>query len=218
MFTGLIEAIGSVRRLQQLDEQTLRLQVDLGTLDPAGIQVGASIAVNGVCLTAVRLTDNSFEADVSGETLERTCLGKMAVGDRVNLEQAMLPTTRLGGHIVSGHIDGVGKVLSMEPAGLSLCCQIEAPEPLARYLAEKGSVAVDGISLTVNRVEGAVFSLNLVPHTASHTIASGYQPGTAVNLEVDVVARYLERLLQCPDTAATAPALTRINELSGGRL
>ncbi|MCY4471304.1 MAG: riboflavin synthase [Kistimonas sp.] len=215
MFTGLIEAIGRIQQRQQLDDKTVRLEVATDTLDLTGVQLGASLAVNGVCLTVIRLSDAFFEADVSAETLERTSLGQMVVGDRVNLEQAMLPSTRFGGHIVSGHVDAVGTVASLEPVGLSLCCQIQAPERLARYLAEKGSVAVDGVSLTINSLDKALFSLNIVPHTARHTIVSDYVVGTRVNLEVDILARYLERLLH---SSSQSPALESVQQSAGNNL
>ena len=164
-------------------------------LDLSDIALGDSIAVSGVCLTAVELTGDGFWADVSGETLSRTTLGALRPGDPVNLEKALTPTTRLGGHLVSGHVDGVGRVAERRPEARSVRFVIEAPCELARYIAEKGSIAVDGVSLTVNRVDGARFDLNIVPHTLAETTLDRFAPGRAVNLEVDVIARYLERLL-----------------------
>jgi riboflavin synthase len=194
VFTGIIQSLGSVRRLTRSGADAV-IAVDAPGLDLDRTAVGDSIAVNGVCLTAVALRDGGFEADVSGETLSRTTLGALSAGDRVNLEQALLPTTRLGGHLVSGHVDGVGRVASRGDDGRSLRFALEVPENLARYIAEKGSVCVDGVSLTVNRVEGARFAVNIVPHTASHTTFGMYRIGDRVNIEVDVLARYLERLL-----------------------
>lgn len=194
MFTGIIQSLGSVRRLNRGGADAV-ISVDAPGLDLELAVMGDSIAVNGVCLTAVAVGDGGFEADVSGETLSRTTLGALSVGDRVNLEQALLPTTRLGGHLVSGHVDGVGRVASRRDDGRSLRFEIEVPERLTRYIAEKGSVCVDGVSLTVNRVEGVRFAVNIVPHTASHTTFGMYRAGDRVNIEVDVLARYLERLL-----------------------
>lgn len=194
MFTGIIEAVGAVAALQPKGAD-LRLYLRTGKLDLADVKPGDSIAVNGVCLTAVALPGDGFWADVSGETLERTTFGELRVGRPVNLEKALTPTTRLGGHLVSGHVDGVGEVLERRAAGRSERLRIRAPAPLARYIAEKGSIGVDGISLTVNRVDGAVFDLNIVPHTLAETTLADWRPGRRVNLEVDIIARYLERLV-----------------------
>ncbi len=194
MFTGIIEAVGSVRSLVERGGD-VRLHVATGKLDLSDVKLGDSIATNGVCLTAVSLPGDGFIADVSKETLTRTALAGLSVGSAVNLEKAMLPTTRFGGHIVSGHVDGVGRVVGIAPSGRSTIYRVEAPANLVRYIAEKGSITVDGISLTVNAVEGAVFNLNIVPHTAQETTISQYQIGSRVNLEVDIIARYLERLL-----------------------
>jgi riboflavin synthase len=194
MFTGIIQAVGRVARREDRGGDA-RLQVATGKLELADVRPGDSIAVSGVCLTAVELTGEGFGADVSGETLSRTTLGSLRPGDAVNLEKALTPTTRLGGHLVSGHVDGVGTVLERRPEARSVRFLIEAPAPLARYIAEKGSIAVDGVSLTVNRVDGARFDLNIVPHTLAETTLDEYGPGRPVNLEVDVIARYLERLL-----------------------
>lgn len=194
MFTGIIEAVGRIAAIQPKG-QDARVRVQTGKLALADVQLGDSIAVNGVCLTVVELPGDGFWADVSGETLSRTAFAGLAVGGRVNLEKALTPTTRLGGHLVSGHVDGVGKVVERSPAGRSVQFVIEAPRELAKYIAEKGSICVNGISLTVNRVEGARFWLNIVPHTLEETTLDDALPGTAVNLEVDLIARYLERLL-----------------------
>lgn len=194
MFTGIIQAIGKIAD-QQPKGSDMRLRIETGKLDLDDVQLGDSIAVNGVCLTAVELPGNGFWADVSGETLERTGIGGLKTGSIVNLEKALTPTTRLGGHLVSGHVDGVGEVTDRHDDGRSVRFKIKAPDELARYIAEKGSICVDGISLTVNAVNGAEFELNIVPHTLKETIMGTYQVGTHVNLEVDLIARYLERLL-----------------------
>lgn len=194
MFTGIIQAIGHIRDIEPRGGD-LRLRVALGKLDPAGLALGDSIAVNGVCLTAVELDAVSFRADVSRESLSLTTLGALRSGSRVNLERALTLSTPLGGHLVSGHVDGVGRVLARSEDARSVRFRVEAPAELARYIAHKGSICVDGTSLTVNAVEGACFELNIVPHTLRETIMGDYQPGTRVNLEVDLIARYLERLL-----------------------
>jgi riboflavin synthase len=194
MFTGIIEAVGQIQSMQPRGGD-VRLYVKTAGLDLGDVKLGDSIAVNGVCLTAVELPGDGFWADVSGETIRRTALSRLKDGSRVNLEKALTPSSRLGGHLVSGHVDGVGKVLSLEEDARSWHFRIEAPAELARYIAEKGSITVDGISLTVNSVDGAVFDLNIVPHTMQQTVMGEYQPGSPVNLEVDLIARYLERLL-----------------------
>lgn len=194
MFTGIIQAIGSISAIEPRGGDT-RLRIATGKLDLSDVNLGDSIAVNGVCLTAVELPGDGFWADVSGETLEKTTLANLQVSQRVNLEKALTPTTRLGGHLVSGHVDGIGEVVARKPAARSIQFSIRSPDALARYIAHKGSVCVDGTSLTVNAVSGAVFELNIVPHTLKETIMDEYQPGRQVNLEVDLIARYLERLL-----------------------
>ena len=194
MFTGIIEAIGNITALEPHGED-MSLSIDTGKLDMSDVALGDSIAVSGVCLTVVDLDPRGFRADVSGETLRRTILGDLAPGDAVNLEKALTPSTRLGGHLVSGHVDGVGKVVERRDDGRSVLFRIQAPDGLARYIAEKGSICVDGISLTINAVSGAVFDLNIVPHTLQETTMAGYAPGRQVNLEADIIARYLERLL-----------------------
>ncbi len=194
MFTGIIQSLGTVTRIEPRGGDH-RITLHTGTLPLTTAQLGDSIAVSGVCLTAVELGSARFAADVSNETLSRTTLGDMREGSRVNLELALLPTTRLGGHLVSGHVDGVGTVVAKRNEGRSVRYTVEAPAPLARYLAEKGSVTVDGISLTINRVDGARFELNIVPHTLKETTLGETDVGRRVNLEVDILARYLERLL-----------------------
>ena len=195
MFTGIILAIGKVERLEALGGD-YQLTFNTGQLSLDDVNIGDSIAVNGVCLTAVELTTNSFSADVSRETLSRTTLGQAKPGTSVNLELALAPTTRLGGHFVSGHVDGLGTVLRKEQEGRSFRFDIKVPQILGRYIAEKGSICIDGISLTVNQVAGEIFSVNIVPHTLSVTTLGAIIIGDTVNIEVDVLARYLERLIQ----------------------
>jgi riboflavin synthase len=194
MFTGIIQAVGEIQRLEPRGGD-VRLSVGTGKLDLSGVGLGDSIAVNGVCLTAVALNGRRFAADVSRETLSLTTLGRFAPGSQVNLEKALTLATPLGGHLVSGHVDGVGRVLARHDDARSVRLRIEAPAGLARYIAHKGSICVDGTSLTVNEVSGREFELNIVPHTIEETIVGGYEAGTEVNLEVDLVARYLERLI-----------------------
>lgn len=194
MFTGIIEAIGEVAQLEPRGGD-VRLRVRTGKLDLSDVGLGDSIAVNGVCLTAVELPGDGFLADVSRETLSLTTLGELRPGSPVNLEKALTLATRLGGHLVAGHVDGMGVVRARHDDARSIRFTLEAPDPLARYIAHKGSIAVDGTSLTVNAVHGAQFELNIVPHTLQETIMSSYRPGRQVNLEVDLVARYLERLV-----------------------
>jgi len=173
----------------------VRLHIATGKLDLSDVALGDSIAVNGVCLTAVVLPGDGFVADVSNETLSLTSLGQLSTGSSVNLEKALTMSTRLGGHLVSGHVDGLGEVVAKSEDARSIRFTVKAPDELAKYIAHKGSITVDGTSLTVNAVNGAEFELNIVPHTAQETIMSEYEVGRKVNLEVDLVARYLERLL-----------------------
>ncbi len=194
MFTGIIQAMGAVQKIEQRGGD-VRLTLDTGTLELSDTQLGDSIAVNGVCLTAVEYNDNGFTADVSGETLKTTSLGSLKQGSPVNLEKALTLNTALGGHIVSGHVDGLGKVLSEKNDGRSIRYVFSVPQELAHYIAEKGSVTIDGTSLTVNHVEGNHFGVNIVPHTRANTIFQNYEINTQVNIEVDIIARYLERLL-----------------------
>ncbi len=194
MFTGIIQSVGEIRRLEPRGGD-VRIVIGTGKLPLADASLGDSIAVNGVCLTAVALAADGFSADVSRETLSLTTLGDLTPGSPVNLEKALTLSTPLGGHLVSGHVDGVGRVLERREDARSWRLRIEAPAELARYIAHKGSICVDGVSLTVNGVDGAVFDLNIVPHTLDETAIVGYRPGSRVNLEVDLIARYLERLL-----------------------
>lgn len=210
MFTGIIQSIGTISDLQPKGGD-VSLLVNTGKLDMSDVALGDSIAVNGVCLTAVAMTDNSFTADVSRETLSLTSLGDLSKGSSVNLEKALTLETRLGGHLVSGHVDGLGEVESRRNDGRSEHFRIKAPDELARYIAAKGSITIDGVSLTVNRVEGVFFEINIVPHTLQETVINAYQAGTKINLEVDVIARYLERLLQggaLSDSKARASNIT----------
>jgi riboflavin synthase len=202
MFTGIIEAVGEIVVCEPRSGD-LRLRVKTSGLDLGSIGLGDSIATNGVCLTVIALPGDGYVADVSSETLANTTIGDWQAGTPVNLERALTPSSRLGGHLVSGHIDAVGEVLSRHPDARSERFRLRAPDSLAKYIAHKGSITVDGTSLTVNRVEGAEFELNIVPHTLEHTVMGTYVPGSRVNLEVDLVARYLERLL-LGDKAAVA--------------
>lgn len=195
MFTGIIQAVGKVAALQPSNGD-LRLRIQTGGLPLAGVALGDSIATSGVCLTVVELPGDGFWADVSRETIDHTTIGQWRQGQPVNLEKAMTPNSALGGHIVSGHVDGVGHIVKRHDDARSIRLSVRAPAALARYIAHKGSICVDGVSLTVNEVGDTDFELNIIPHTAQMTTISGYQTGTAVNLEVDVIARYLERLLQ----------------------
>ena len=194
MFTGIIEGVGRLATLEHRGGD-VRLTVDVGSLPFDAVQLGESIAVNGVCLTVIEFDARSFAADASNETLALTTLGALAVGDAVNLERAMRPTDRLGGHLVSGHVDGLGRVERIEPDARAQRWRFSAPAPLLRYIAKKGSICVDGVSLTVNEVDGAGFDVALIPHTVAHTRFAHTQVGDAVNLEIDLVARYVERLL-----------------------
>jgi len=211
MFTGIIQSIGTIAELQPKGGD-MALVVNTGKLDMSDVELGDSIAVNGVCLTAISMTDNSFTADVSRETLSLTSLGALSKGSSVNLEKALTLQTRLGGHMVSGHVDGLGSVESRHNDGRSERFTINAPTEIAKYIAAKGSITIDGVSLTVNKVDQASFEINIVPHTLQETIIGGYQAGTKINLEVDVVARYLERLIQggsLNDTANLSNNITK---------
>lgn len=194
MFTGIIQAVGTIHS-REMRGGDARLTINTGALDTGSVQLGDSIAVNGVCLTVIELTDNRFTADVSSESLSRTTLGDLKVSSQVNLEMALTPTTHLGGHLVSGHVDGVGEIIKRWSDARSERFLVRAPDNLAKYIAEKGSICVDGISLTVNGVEGSEFALNIVPHTLNVTTMGDFRAGQRVNLEVDIIARYLERLL-----------------------
>ncbi|TVQ67796.1 MAG: riboflavin synthase [Oceanospirillales bacterium] len=194
MFTGIIEAVGEVADIRMKDGD-MQLTLRTGKLDLTDVKLGDSIAVNGVCLTAVQLPGDGFVADVSRETLAYTRFEHLKVGEPVNLEKALTPTSRLGGHLVSGHVDGLGEVVERHDDARSIRFTLKAPSDLSRYIAHKGSITIDGVSLTVNAVNGDLFELNIVPHTAQETIMDHYQSGRQVHLEVDQIARYLERLL-----------------------
>ena len=195
MFTGIIQSVGQIAG--SVDKgQDKQLTIDVGDLSMNDISQGDSIAVNGVCLTAVAFSGNTFAADVSVETLRLTTLGALQQGSKVNLELALTPSSRLGGHLVSGHVDGVGEVLDRRADARSERFTIRAPKQLMRYIAAKGSVCVQGISLTVNTTDTDTFSVNIVPHTLQMTNLGECRAGSQVNLEIDVIARYLERLLQ----------------------
>ena len=194
MFTGIISALGDITNLEERAGDA-RLTIRTGNLSLTDVQLGDSIACNGACLTVIELTSQGFVADVSVETLNLTTIGNWQTGSRINLEKAMRATDRLGGHIVSGHIDGIGEVVALEEDARSWRFRIRAPREIAKYIAHKGSITLDGTSLTVNIVDGAEFELNIIPHTMTHTVMGDYKIGSKVNLEVDLVARYLERLL-----------------------
>ena len=207
MFTGIIQAVGEIAAMEPQGGD-LRLRVRTGKLDLGGVQLGDSIATSGVCLTVTELPGDGYWADVSLESLGLTTLGDRKPGDRVNLEKSLTPTSSLGGHIVSGHVDGVGTIRSISRDGRSWRYVVAAPAPLARYIAQKGSITIDGTSLTVNAVAGAEFDLNIIPQTFDETVFSDYREGTRVNLEVDVIARYLERLLQGDRAAESSGGLS----------
>jgi len=197
MFTGIIQAIGEITQVRPIqgDNQTgLCLSISAGELDLSDVMLGDSIAVNGVCLTVTKLADRLFTVDVSQETLNCT-QGLDRVGQHVNLEKAMRLSDRLGGHLVSGHVDAIGIVVKFEPAGESFLLSVQTPQPLMRFLAHKGSITVNGVSLTVNQIAGDEFSVNLIPHTLAMTNLSELVPGMRVNLETDMLARYVARLL-----------------------
>jgi len=193
VFTGIIRGVGRIAATAEADGDR-RLTIGHRDVDLPELAPGDSVAVNGVCLTVVDCDIEQFSADVSFETLSVTTLGNLGAGAGVNLEPAVKVGDSLDGHILTGHVDGVGNVKSMDPSSRSTILEFKVPEALARYIARKGSVAVDGVSLTVNSVDGASFSVNIIPHTHEITVISGYKPGTAVNIEVDIIARYVERL------------------------
>jgi riboflavin synthase len=193
MFTGIVETTGRLARIEPRGGD-VRLVIDAGNLGLDDVGIGDSIAVSGVCLTAIGIDGTAFAVDVSTETLSRTSLGALGIGARVNLEKALRLSDRLGGHLVSGHVDGLGRVVAIEPDARSQRWTFELPPELARYAAPKGSIAIDGVSLTVNEVEGARFGVNLIPHTIDVTTLGDRRAGDAVNIEVDMIMRYVERL------------------------
>lgn len=194
MFTGIIEGVGRLAARDTLGGD-VRFTFDVGTLPFENVQMGESIAINGVCLTVIAHDATRFQADASTETLGLTTLGQLADGAVINLERAMRPTDRLGGHLVSGHVDGLGQVLSVHDDARAQRWRFAAPAALLRYIAKKGSICVDGVSLTVNEVDEQGFEVALIPHTVANTAFAATAVGSAVNLEIDLVARYVERLL-----------------------
>lgn len=195
MFTGIIEAVGTLRKLERKGDD-IRLTVASGKLDLSDVRLGDSIATNGVCLTVVQQLADGYVADVSAETVSLTGFANYKVGTKVNLEKAVTPTTRLGGHMVSGHVDGIATVEQRLARGQAIEFWLAAPAELARYIAHKGSITIDGVSLTVNEVVGHRFRLTIVPHTAGETTLVDLKAGDKVNIEVDLIARYLERLMR----------------------
>ncbi len=193
MFTGIIEALGSVSQIERASGGA-RLNVTTD-MDMSSDRIGDSVAVNGICLTIVEITTNSFALDLSQETIGRTTFEEMKVGDKVNLERALKFSGRLGGHLVTGHIDGVGVVRRRTRSGASEVFEITAPSGMERYMIEKGSIAVDGISLTINSCQGRDFSVNIIPHTLSVTTLGLHMSGSRVNIEADVLGKYIERIM-----------------------
>ncbi len=211
MFTGIIEAVGNIKAINAKSGD-FELVINTNELDLSDVKLGDSIAVSGVCLTVTHFTSSSFSADVSAETIKRTKLSQLNIGSEVNLEKACLPTSRLGGHIVSGHVDGVGVVERVLKNANATDYWVSAPTDLAKYIAEKGSITVDGISLTVNEISQNDFRLTIIPHTTEKTTIGDWQPGSKVNLEVDVIARYLERLMTAqsqPESGVTMELLAK---------
>jgi len=193
MFTGIVQSVGRVSRITPASGGC-RMRIDCPRLEPAQWREGDSVSVAGCCLTALAIDEQGFSADLSAETLERTSLGSLRAGSPVNLEPALALGDRLGGHLVTGHIDGLAEVVSIQPVGDSRVVRFRVPEALARFIAEKGSVTLDGVSLTINAVDGREFEVNLIPHTLAVTTLGGLEVDGRVNLEVDLLARYLERL------------------------
>jgi riboflavin synthase len=194
MFTGIIQAVGKIDALSP-EGGDLRLSIGTGSLPLQDVKMGDSICVSGCCLTVIAKREHAFDADVSRETLSLTTLGDLKAGSPVNLEKSLTLSTPLGGHLVSGHVDGLGTVKSRREEARSVRFDIQVPAAIKHYIAHKGSVSVDGVSLTVNAIQDDIFDVNIIPHTMAHTIFGRYQPGSRVNLEVDVVARYVERML-----------------------
>ncbi|MDA3808301.1 MAG: riboflavin synthase [Thiomicrorhabdus sp.] len=197
MFTGIIESQGVIEKIEP-QKGDWKVTVQTGKLDMSDVKVGDSIATNGICLTAIEITHNSYVADVSGETINVTTAADWQVGTQVNLEKALRLQDRLGGHLVSGHVDGVGTIHKISQDARSWRYEVEAPLDLCKYIASKGSICINGISLTVNEVEGTVFGVNIVPHTRQETTIKEFKVGSKVNLEVDLLARYLERMMSAP--------------------
>ena len=198
MFTGIVASVGEIAKTEEIGGD-LRLTIATGGLPMADVQLGDSIMNNGICLTVVEFDESSFVVDVSSETLSVTTAGTWQIGTRVNLEKSLTLADRLGGHLVSGHVDGVGEILTREKQARSESFCVSAPQELAKYIAHKGSITVDGTSLTVNAVNDNEFTLTIIPHTLENTVIGDYEVGTKVNLEVDLLARYAERLQQFKD-------------------
>ena len=194
MFSGIIETAGSILEIEEMQTDN-RLTIDTGELHSPGLQKGDSISINGVCLTVIEANGSVFKTDVSRETLSVTCLGLLQTGSKVNLERALQVSDRLHGHLVTGHVDAVGTVESIKPDGHSHCFEIRFPESLKKYICRKGSICIDGVSLTVNEVRDNVARINIIPHTMRNTIFSGYAEGAPVNIEIDIIARYLESIV-----------------------
>jgi len=211
MFTGIIEAVGTIKAIN-INAQGARLVIATNSLNMDDVKLGDSIATNGICLTVVDFDQHSYSADVSNETLQRTGFAHYNVGMQVNLEKAMLASTRFGGHMVSGHVDGISEVLSITNNGNSIEYWLSMPTDLAHYIAEKGSVTIDGTSLTVNALSDDKFRLTIVPHTVKETVFAYYKVGTKVNLEVDLIARYLERLLTKENTTQASVPKSNVTE------
>ncbi len=197
MFTGIVQGVGTVRAIEPRGGD-VTLVFDTAGVSLADLELGGSVAVSGVCLTATRFDASSFAADVSRETLSLTTLGSWVIGSRVNLEKALLAGQALGGHYVTGHVDGVGELVSRHDDARSVRMEFRVPPELSRYVARKGSICIDGVSLTVNGASGDRFDVNLVPHTLEVTTLGGLRAGSRVNLEVDIIARYVERMMR-PD-------------------
>ncbi|ACA85675.1 riboflavin synthase [Shewanella woodyi] len=215
MFTGIIESVGTLRKIERRGDD-IRLTVASGKLDLGDVRLGDSIATNGVCLTVVECMSDGYVADISAETVSLTGFAHYQVGRKVNLEKAVTPTTRLGGHMVSGHVDGIASVDDRQLRGKAIEFWLTAPAELARYIAHKGSITIDGVSLTVNEVQDNRFRLTIVPHTAGETTLVDMKAGDTVNLEVDLIARHLERLMsyagdkaQTPESNVTMDLLAR---------
>ncbi len=212
MFTGIIQSVGAIEQLQPIGGD-LRIRLHSGALDMHDVALGDSIACNGICLTVVEFGQQYFVADVSSETIRYSTIKHWQQGQQVNLEKALLITTRLGGHMVSGHVDGVAKITERRQDARALYFELTAPPELCKYIAHKGSITLDGISLTVNKIVGQTLSLTLVPHTAANTNIGSWQTGVMLNIEVDVIARYLEKLLLGNRDAK--PASLTMDKLAG---
>lgn len=207
MFTGIVQGKGVIRRAT-ISGGELKLVVDIGSIGSYGIRVGDSVAVDGACLTVVDRTGDDCRFHLSRETLERTLLGAKVEGDLVNLELALLPSTRIGGHFVTGHVDGIGTLERLRQDGESWGMSFRAPSELSRFIARKGSICIDGVSLTVNSAEGDSFDVNVIPHTLQATTMQGYTEGRQVHLEIDLVARYLDRLIEASEVRRGSPTNT----------